>query len=124
MLQLDRRSFLVGASAACFAGPAIHIARASQEPKRKIAMIGCGGRAKSLRSEFDKVAQIAWVCDPDKKRLADFEKATGAQGTTDMRRVLDDREVQAVVIATPDHWHAPAAILACTRYDGYATRVG
>lgn len=73
--------------------------------KIKVALIGCGGRAGSHRDEFQKLAQIAWVCDPDKKRLADFENATGAKGTTDMRRVFDDREVQAVVISTPDHWH-------------------
>ncbi len=81
--------------------------------KLKVALIGCGGRANSHLTEFQKLAEIAWVCDPDKNRLATFEKATGAKGTNDMRRVFDDKNVQAVVISTPDHWHAPAAIMAC-----------
>ncbi len=64
-------------------------------------------------TEFQKLAEITWVCDPDKGRLNNFEKATGAKSTNDLRKVLDDKELQAVVISTPDHWHAPAAIMAC-----------
>lgn len=85
----------------------------AEPTKIKVALIGCGGRAGSHRDEFQKISQIVWVCDPDKKRLSEFENATGAKGTTDMRRIFDDKEVQAVVISTPDHWHAPASILAC-----------
>src|SRR5262249_54422592 len=63
--------------------------------------------------------QIAWACDADRNRAAEaaqlVQKATGRapQTVQDLRRVLDDRAVNAVFIATPDHWHAPAAILAC-----------
>ena len=63
------------------------------EVKHKVALIGCGGRAGTHRDEFKKIAEIAWVCDPDKQRLAQFEKETGAKGTTDLRRILDDKEV-------------------------------
>ncbi len=108
-----RRSFLTAMSAAAIAFPkAVHGWQTTQS-KKKVALIGCGGRAGSHRTEFQKLAEIAWVCDPDKSRLADFQKATGAEATTDMRRVLEDKSVQAVVISTPDHWHAPAAIMAC-----------
>jgi predicted dehydrogenase len=62
--------------------------------------------------------EVAYVCDVDQTRLqaaADrVESLTGRAPTAvdDLRRVLDDRRVEAVYIATPDHWHAPAAILA------------
>src|SRR5207302_6625853 len=65
-----------------------------------------------------KDATIAYVCDPDTTRQAAsaaiVEKATGRapQMLADMRKVLGDRRVDAVFIATPDHWHAPATILA------------
>ncbi len=111
MISTDRRSFLAGASLAIAAG--CRFVTAADPSKIKVALIGCGGRAGSHRDEFSKIAHIAWVCDPDQKRLAEFEKATGAKSTTDMRRIFDDKEVQAVVVATPDHWHAPASILAC-----------
>ncbi len=111
MKSTDRRSFLAGASLAIAAGS--RFVTAADPSKIKVALIGCGGRAGSHRDEFSKIAHIAWVCDPDQKRLAEFEKATGAKSTTDMRRIFDDKEVQAVVVATPDHWHAPASILAC-----------
>jgi len=111
MNQLPRRSFLACTCASFAVAPS---AVSGVEPSKiKVALIGCGGRAGSHRDEFQKIAQIVWVCDPDKKRLLEFENATGAKGTTDMRRIFDDKEVQAVVISTPDHWHAPASILAC-----------
>jgi predicted dehydrogenase len=63
---------------------------------------------------FLPVAEISWGCDPDQPRAKQFQKrAGGCRITTDLRQVLDDKSVHAVVIATPDHWHAPAAIMAC-----------
>jgi hypothetical protein len=88
----------------------------------RIGMIGLGGRGNALMaSEVKRVpnARVTHLCDVDQARL---EKAQASaeklgygkvRGTDDMRRLLDDKEVDAVVIATPDHWHAPAAILAC-----------
>jgi predicted dehydrogenase len=113
MNNVTRRSFVAGVTAATMAMPSLVRAVPTKGAKMKVALIGCGGRANSHLSEFQKLAEIAWVCDPDKSRLTTFEKATGAKATNDMRRVLDDKDVQAVVISTPDHWHAPAAIMAC-----------
>lgn len=79
-----------------------------------IGFVGCGGRSQSLLSPFRDKASVAWACDPDQKRAKSFQEASGAkQVTNDLRRVLDDKTVDAIVVATPDHWHAPAAIMAC-----------
>src|SRR5439155_12894395 len=65
-----------------------------------------------------KDVDFAYVCDVDQQRLQKavevVKSASGKapQAVGDLRKVLDDRRVDAVWIATPDHWHAPAAILA------------
>ena len=81
-----------------------------------LGVIGCGGRGRRLGKHFNSFddAQVAYVCDPDQDRVDLALKATGAsRGVRDLRRILDDPAVDAVVIAACDHWHAPAAILAC-----------
>ena len=86
-----------------------------------IGVIGPGGQGMSVMNAMlaIKGVQVAWVCDTDQRRLDDaargVQEAAGATPKTDkdLRRVLDDKAVDAVVIATPDHWHAPATILAC-----------
>jgi predicted dehydrogenase len=111
-----RRSFIsaAGASIVAVAGYHSSTRAASAATRPSIAFIGCGGRAKSLQEGFKDAAHVAWACDPDRERLASFVERSGAEkSTTDLRQVLDDKSVDAVVIATPDHWHAPAAILAC-----------
>jgi len=86
----------------------------------RIGFIGCGGmgsnhlRLLAARKDVEVIA----VCDVDQQRLAaavgivpeGSGKAPEAVG--DLRRILDNSAVDAVFIATPDHWHAPAAILA------------
>ena len=63
-------------------------------------------------------AQVKYVCDVDEARAAQGAAAVAKSGKTspqtvkDFRRILDDPEVQALVVAAPNHWHAPAAILA------------
>jgi predicted dehydrogenase len=64
--------------------------------------------------------EIACVCDVDSTRLAEaasvVENGSGKapKAVKDLRHLLDDNRVEAVWIATPDHWHAPATILALT----------
>jgi predicted dehydrogenase len=86
-----------------------------------LGAIGCGGQGTSLIKKFAALdgVEIAYVCDPDEARAGAAAEAVGKVAgktprvVTDLRRVLDDRSVDAVTVATPDHWHAPATILAC-----------
>ncbi len=116
-----RRTFLsqVGAGViASMAAPAL--VSAKQADRVVVGIIGPGGMGMShVRNLAErKDVEISWVCDVDQTRLqaaADHvEKASGSRprATSDLRHVLDDSRVDAVFIATPDHWHAPASILA------------
>ncbi|TWT85993.1 4-carboxy-2-hydroxymuconate-6-semialdehyde dehydrogenase [Posidoniimonas polymericola] len=76
----------------------------------RIGLVGCGVRGRSF------LQHVVAVCDPDQSRLAKAAASAGVgerDAVTDLRRLLDRSDIDAVVIATPDHWHAPAAILAC-----------
>lgn len=94
------------------------VAGNSANDKLVVGLIGCGGRGRHDAGLFKNVpnAEVAWVCDVDDQRR---QKVTGELGVasersvSDMRRVLDDKSVDAVIVTTPDHWHSPAAILAC-----------
>jgi len=86
-----------------------------------IGVVGCGGRgrqhAQLLAGRED--VRVAYACDPDLHRAersaAEVERASGKKPAVvqDLRKVLDDDAVDAIIVSTPDHWHAPAAILAC-----------
>ena len=87
-----------------------------------LGVIGCGGRGTSLAemyAAFDD-ARVKVVCDPDDAHAGETAREVEKKNNNkrpatirDLRKVLDDPEIDAVVVATPDHWHAPAAILAC-----------
>ncbi len=126
MSTQDRREFLKrtsqGAAAATALAYAPAVLRARDANERfVVAVIGPGGMGShhvELLSKNKKV-QLAYVCDVDEKRLADAASMVDRLGggtpkaVKDLRRVLDDKSVDAVWIATPDHWHGPATILAC-----------
>jgi predicted dehydrogenase len=61
------------------------------------------------------VADVVAVSDCHRGRLAEGVAAAGgpAKAYPDFRRLLADRDLQGVIVATPDHWHAPMAMLAC-----------
>ncbi len=88
----------------------------------RIALVGAGWRGGQLLPQFARIpgTRIVSVCDPDSKRAAEGAKrAEDLTGTpcasieTDMRRILDSDSVDAVVSATPNHWHALTALWAC-----------
>ncbi len=121
MLPNSRRTFLQTGSGGLIAGLSAWNSTSfagAPNDKLRVALIGCGGRGTHDAKLFQKEpnVEIAYVCDADRQRLAHTAKAFGlpeAQAINDMRRVLDDRTVDIILVTTPDHWHAPASILAC-----------
>src|SRR5687768_6176400 len=118
----DRRGFLKQASMAAAGTAALSAASYAQvggaNDRFQVAIIGPGGMGTGhLRTLVgQKDVQITHVCDVDQARLAAAVKgatvgAHAPRGESDMRRVLDQKNVVAVFIATPDHWHAPATLL-------------
>jgi hypothetical protein len=94
--------------------------RAAGGPNDKlvVALIGCGGRGVHDAGLFGKIpnVEVAWVCDVDETRRLDAAKKLGVDArhaVGDMRRILDEKSIDIVIVATPDHWHSPASILAC-----------
>ncbi len=97
-----------------------------------VGVMGVNGRGQVLAEIFAGTdgAEVAYICDVDTRAIERVIGAVSApqqqgdgstrpalqekrpQGVTDVRRVLDDADVDALVIAAPDHWHAPAALLA------------
>jgi len=92
----------------------------SPNNRLRLALLGCRIRGRQHAQELARVpdCEIACVCDPDKdlagELAAAVEKQQGSapKAFQDLRRVLDDRSVDAVFIAAPNHWHALAAIWA------------
>ncbi len=124
----DRRDFLkrTGALGAGVAVATQAFAKANKmNPARVIgandrinlALIGCGGRGQSDAHSFAKYAedhnnacQIMAVCDVYEKRKRETAERYKAKSFTDYREVLALPDIDAVIIATPDHWHARIAL--------------
>jgi predicted dehydrogenase len=78
-----------------------------------IALIGCGARGNLLLPHFQKLnnAPLTAVCDVYRTRAEQAQAlAPGAQLFGDYRKVLEMKGLDAIIVATPDHWHAPIAI--------------
>jgi predicted dehydrogenase len=83
-----------------------------------VGLIGCGGRGIHDAGLFRDTTnvELAYVCDVDENRRRAAAHELGvpsSRAVSDLRRVLDDKSLDAVIVATPDHWHSPASILAC-----------
>jgi predicted dehydrogenase len=120
---MKRRQFLKTTSAAGLglaAAPRLSSWIGSPNDTVAVAVMGVNSRGAVLARTFARTANatVAYVCDVDSQVLAKAATAvTEAQGKppkaiADFRRALEDKGVDALVIAAPDHWHAPAAILA------------
>ena len=120
--KLNRRDFLKH-SALATAGFAIlpSFIKAAPSDKVRIAHIGLGGMGNQHLSWFAKLPEVDIValCDVDQehlnstfKKLQEFHPDTKAELFADFRKVLERKDIDAISVATPDHWHAPIATLA------------
>lgn len=129
MKRMNRRQFL-GGSVRGAAGVSLGVAAFSQawrpghvlgaNERVNIALIGCGGRGRYVaRGMTEYGADVTHLCDLHEGRL---EKAATfiaevqdrkPKLVKDMQEVFDSKDVDAVIIATPDHWHGPATVFAC-----------
>ena len=120
MPRMSRRAFLAGmAGAVAAAGPLVLSARAAGASNAvRLAVAGLQRRGPQLTKLFQKVpgVRIAGLSDVDRQFLDAAMRQFGDDGTRaeiDFRRFLDAPDVDAVVLATPDHWHALQAVWAC-----------
>ncbi len=123
MARMNRRSFLK-VSAATGAGVLTafeHRGVARANDKLRVAVLGVNGRGRNHVTAFSgmKDVEVVAIVDPDRRTFAapvsDAEKKQGRapQPFQDLRKVLEDKTVDAISIATPNHWHALATIWAC-----------
>jgi predicted dehydrogenase len=121
-MTIHRRSFLsasAGMVTATALAAAAKMSQAAAAEPLNIAVIGPGGMGTNHLKLLSvrKDVKVQYVCDVDANRLAAAAKVVEQNGgepkaVKDLRKVLDDKSIEAVWIATPDHWHSPAAILA------------
>lgn len=113
--RMDRRRFLQASS---FAGFGIFVAGArGQAPNDRVnfACIGVGGKGSSDTDHVGGLGNIVALCDVDEERLGKkAERFRDAKKYADFRKLLDELgpKIDAVVVSTPDHTHAAAAVMA------------
>ncbi|MCA9246842.1 MAG: Gfo/Idh/MocA family oxidoreductase [Planctomycetales bacterium] len=122
--SLNRRSF-VHTSATAAATLAFARSAAANRANNKLvaAVMGTNGRGSALARSFLALenTEVAYICDPEDGALAKGMKAVADKqnntpdGVKDFRRALDDQGVDLLICAAPNHWHAPATILACSQ---------
>ena len=133
MSQVNRRQFLeqskqstLGLTGVTILANAASVRAAPAADKVILAAVGIGGRGNHLAThpEWGFLArgdcEYAYICDPDSGRssgrVAQITKMQGGKEpkvVSDFRKALDDKSVDAIVSATPDHWHALSAVWAC-----------
>lgn len=121
----DRRAFLqstAGLGAAALAAPYFFTAQSAQSAETKskndrphVALIGAGSRGRNDVSDAAKFGEIVAVCDLDRQQTKNLKGLGRHQPEfyTDYRKVLDRKDVDIIVNATPDHWHTAINIAAC-----------
>ncbi len=126
MNPIHRRDFLAASAAVALSSPLVRAddeKKVSANDKLVMAVIGCGGMGRANLGNFMRIpeVEIAALCDVDPKHITmaldDLKKRNrpteNVKQETDFRRVVDRKDIDAVIVATPDHWHAYALIAAC-----------
>ena len=126
--SVSRREFVrrtaLAAGAVAMAGPWIRSVSAGEpgaNDKIRVGLIGCGGMGHGDLATFFRNPEVdcAVLCDVDDSHFTKPLELCAKQArpkpdtVRDFRRVLDRKDVDAVIIATPDHWHALPTVLAC-----------
>lgn len=122
--SLNRREFLQQATVAglglSLAGSVRSRAQTAASDKIRVAVIGTNSRGLAHVACLSEMpgAEVAYICDVDDRAIvkgiktALTKQKTEPKGLKDFRKALEDKTIDAVSIATPDHWHAPMSILA------------
>lgn len=116
--EFIRQSALAGAG--MFLAPAVFSRAISENEKVVIGMVGTNSRGHYLATMLAQLpdVEIGYICDVDanvlSKTTSAIEKQTGKKpkGYKDVRKLLEEKDLDAIVIAAPDHWHAPATLMA------------
>lgn len=118
MTGINRRTFSKGAVQLAAAAAAPSLTALGANDKLRLGFIGLGGRGQyhlgQFLNEFKNEVEVVAICDVDENNLNRCRERIGkpVQSTQDFQKVIGNKDVDAVVIATPDHWHAIPAILA------------
>jgi predicted dehydrogenase len=111
--MLSRRTFVMATAASTL----LSSRPASAAETLRIGCIGTGGRCRRLMEAVNLVpnTKIVALCDVWEAALAQAQKLADPQAftTKDYRALLDRKDVDAVIIGSPDHWHVPLAVAAC-----------
>ncbi len=121
---MDRRDFLQTAASSAAVLAALsdaQVAKSAASERLRVGVMGAGGRAYSLNCSFaaNPNVEVVAIADLDASKFPKtLEAVTKRQGKTprtesDFRKLIDDKTLDAIVIGTPDHWHAIPTIFAC-----------
>lgn len=115
--RISRRHFLAVSAAAAAGCATTREPAGPRAAAMRVGIIGCGARGTELITALTgdpayASVSVAAVCDVYKPRRNRAHEMTGAPVERDWRRLIAKDNVDAVIIATPDHWHAPMAIAA------------
>ena len=123
----NRREFTRGLALAAAATALARSRIAGANDRVGVGIIGCGGKGQALWKNF--LAQPGRRSGRGRRRLPAVprqgrgdDRRAAPPRYKDFRRLLDDKDVDAVVIATPDHWHALMTMMACARGQGRLRR--
>ena len=115
--KTTRRVFL-GAAGAAVMTAASYVRVLGANDRIGIGVIGFGLIGKQHITDFKKFKDVEMLgmCDAYKPRLEEglaYMESPNAKGYSDFRKMYENKDIQGVVVATPDHWHALLTIMAC-----------